>query len=121
MSEARIRASVEAFVAAWNERDAEARMRLIERGCAEDVVMRTSGRRVEGHGELDALIADFQARHPGARAVLASAVDVQGRLFRYAGVVGGPTEARGATTLDTGACDDEGKICVLLTFVGATH
>jgi hypothetical protein len=118
MIEARIRASIEAFVAAWNERDAAQRMRLIEHACAEELVMRTPGRRIEGRRELDALIADFQQRRPGERAVLSSAIDVQGLLFRYAGIVEGSTIARG-DTLDAGEADDDGRIRVLLTFVGA--
>lgn len=79
--------------------------------------MRTPGKRIEGRAALDALIADFQQRRPGERAVLSSAIDIQGHVFRYAGIVEGSTGARG-DTLDTGECDDEGRICLLLTFVG---
>lgn len=118
MSEARIRASIEAYVAAWNEHDAARRMRLIEQACAEDLAMRTPGRRVDGRGQLDALIADFQARRPDLRAVFTSAIDVQGHVFRYAGVAEGPHGPAGET-LDTGECDDDGRIRVLLTFVGS--
>lgn len=115
---ARIRASIEAYVAAWNEHDAAQRMRLIEQACAEDLVMRTPGKRIEGRRELDALIADFQERRPGERAVLSSAIDIQGNVFRYAGMVEGSASARG-DTLDTGESDDDGRIRLLLTFVGA--
>jgi hypothetical protein len=114
-----IRASIEAYVAAWNERDAAQRMRLLERACAEDLVLRTPGKRIEGRAALDALIADFQARRPGERAVLSSAIDIQGNLFRYSGIVQGSAVARG-DTLDTGEADDMGRIRLLLTFVGAT-
>ena len=118
MTAARIRASIEAYVAAWNERDAAQRMRLIEQGCAEDLVMRTPGKRINGRGQLDALIASFQERRPGERAVLASAVDVQGNVFRYAGIVEGSTTAGGGDTLDAGECDEDGRIRLLLSFVG---
>ena len=119
MIEARIRASIEAYVAAWNERDATLRRRLIERACAEDLRMRTPGKRIDGRGQLDALIADFQARRPGARAVLSSAVDIQGHVFRYTGIVEGSPIA-GGDALDAGECDEDGRIRLLLTFVGAT-
>ena len=120
MIEARIRASIEAYVAAWNERDAAQRMRLIEQACAADLLMRTPGKRISGRGELDALIADFQQRRPGERAVLSSAIDVQGNVFRYAGVVeGSTTSARGGETFDAGECDEDGRIRLLLSFVGA--
>jgi hypothetical protein len=118
MIEARIRASIEAYVAAWNEHDAMERMRFIEEACTEDLIMRTPGKRIVGRGQLDALIADFQRRRPGERAVLSSAIDVQGTVFRYAGIVEGGTVARG-DTLDAGECDEDGRIRVLLTFVGA--
>jgi len=118
MNEARIRASIEAYVAAWNERDAAQRIRLIEQACAEDLLMRTPGKRIDGRGELDALIADFQRRRPGERAVLSSAIDIQGHVFRYSGVVEGGAIARG-DTLDVGECDEDGRIRLLLTFVGA--
>lgn len=114
-----MRASIEAYVAAWNERDPAQRMRLIEQACAEDLRMRTAGKRIEGRGELDALIADFQQRRPGDRAAFSSAVDVQGHVFRYTGVVEGSSSGRGGDALDTGECDEEGRICILLTFVGA--
>lgn len=119
MIESRIRASIEAYVAAWNERDAMQRVRLIEQACAEDLLLRTPGKRIDGRSALDALIADFQRRRPGERAVLASAVDVQGNVFRYAGIVEGATTGRGGETFDAGECDDEGRIRVLLSFVGA--
>jgi hypothetical protein len=82
-------------------------MRLIEQDCAEDLRMRTSGKRIDGRGALDALIADFQRRR-----------DIQGHVFRYAGIVEGSTVARG-DAFDAGECDDDGRIRFLLTFVGA--
>jgi hypothetical protein len=118
--EARIRASIDAYIAAWNERDAGLRMQLVERACAADLVMRTPGRRVEGRRALDALMADFQARCPGARAVLASGIDIQGSVFRYVGVVEGVTLPRNGEAFDAGECDDAAQIRTLLTFVGAS-
>jgi hypothetical protein len=53
MTDARIRASIEAYIAAWNEHDDMQRMRLIEQACAEDLLMRTSGARINGRSQLD--------------------------------------------------------------------
>jgi hypothetical protein len=92
--------------------------RIIEQACAEDLLMRTPGKRIDGRAQLDALIADFQERRPGERAVLSSAIDLQGNVFRYSGIIEGSTIARG-DTLDAGECDDDGGIRLLLTFVGA--
>ena len=119
MSEARIRASVEGYVAAWNERDVAKRKSFIERGCAEDLRMRTPGKRINGRAELDVLIADFQRRRPRERAVLLSVIDVQGHVFRFAGRVEGGPVTPGGDAFDAGACDEDGRIQVLLSFVGA--
>lgn len=119
MNDDRIRASIEAYVAAWNEYDAAERMRLLERSCAQDVVLQTSGRRVHGLRELDAMIADFHQRLPGHRAVFSSVIDVQGGLFRYTGVVEDAEHAHAGDAFDAGTCDDDGRIRLLLTFVGA--
>ena len=119
MIETRIRASIEAYAAAWNEHDPAQRGRLIEQACAEDLVMRTSRARIEGRSALDALIADFQKRHPGASVVFTSDIDIQGDLFRFSGRVEASTIAGGAA-LDAGECGEDGRIRLLLTFIGAT-
>ena len=118
MSETRVRANIEAYIAAWNEHDAAARTRLLEQACGDHFVMRTSGQRIDGRARLDAMIADFQKRRPGERAVLRTAIDVQGHIFRFAGRVEGPTSS-GAENFDAGECDEDGRIRLLLTFAGA--
>lgn len=117
MDPARVRASVESFVAAWNEHDTPKRTRLIEEACTEDVVLITGARRIEGRIQLDAFIANFQQRRPHDRAVFTSPIDVQGSIFRYTGKVEGQA---GGAAMDVGECDGNGKIRLLLTFVGAT-
>jgi hypothetical protein len=118
MIEKSMRASIDAYIAAWNEHDRARRMRLIEQGCAEHLLMRTPGKRIEGRGELDALIADFRRRRPGERAVLSSDVDVQGTPFRFSGVVEGAAGARAGESFDAGECDEDGRIRLLLSFAG---
>ena len=59
---------------------------------------------------LDALIADLQQRRPGERAVLSRAIEIQGGLFRYGGVV---ESAQGECL---GAALE--RIRILLTFAG---
>src|SRR5512140_1195128 len=118
MNDPRVRSSIEAYVAAWNEHDPEARARLGERACADDFRIITPGRCVRGRAGLEALIAEFQKRRPGDRARLTSAVEIHETTFRYVGVVesegGAPVE-----NLDTGEHDAEGRILLVLTFPGA--
>ncbi len=118
MNDERVRSSIEAYIAAWNEHDAEARARLVERACADDFRLLTSGRCIRGRAGLGALIAEFQKRRPGDRARLTSAVEIHESTFRYVGVV----DSEGAApveTLDTGEHDAEGRILLVLTFAGA--
>lgn len=105
-------------MAAWNERDATRRMQLLELACTDDLFMRTPGRTIRGREALDALIADFQRRMPGHRAVLSGAVEVQGDLVRYVGVVEDPTGAQSGETFDAAECAEDGRLRVLLTFNG---
>lgn len=120
MTDARIRASIEAYVAAWNEHDATKRMQLIEQACAEDVHLRTPGKPIDGRQALDALMVDFQKRRPGSRAVFSSGIDIQGSVFRYTGVAEDSAGARGGEAFDAGECDEEGRIRFLLSFVGTS-
>ncbi len=119
MGEDRMRICIDAYVAAWNEMDGAKRRALIEAACSSELTMVTSGRRIAGRDELEAVIADFQRRRPGERVFLSSGVDIQGQLFRFAGrtesSMGGPP----AEGLDTGECDDDGRIRLILTFIGA--
>lgn len=119
MTEARMRARLEAYVAAWNEDDATRRRALIEDACSAELRFVTGGRAI-GRDELGALIAGFRRRTPGARAVLTSTIDIQGRLFRYSGRAESAAGEPLGDALDVGECDESGRIVVLLTFVGAT-
>ena len=118
MNESRVRRSIEAYVAAWNERDPEARARLLEEACADGFRLVTPGRCIHGRDGLGALIADFQARRPGERARLASVVEVHAHSFRYVGVVERP-DGTMPENLDTGEHNDEGRLVLVLTFTGA--
>jgi hypothetical protein len=119
MTEERMRASIEAWVAAWNEHDPAKRRALIERACSTEIRFVTRGPELVGHEKLAALMGEFQGRQPHARAALSSVVEIQHRAFRYAGKVEGmvptPPEA-----LEVGECDDDGRIRFILSFVGAS-
>lgn len=119
MTEERLRASIEAWVAAWNEHDPAKRRALIERACSAEIRFVTRGSEVVGYEKLAALMGEFHGRQPNARAALSSVVEIQHHAFRFVGKVDGlvppPPEA-----LDVGECDDDGRICLILSFVGAS-
>lgn len=118
MSQDRLRHSVDAYVAAWNEHDPGARARLLEIACADDFRLLTAGRAVHGRAGLDALIADFQKRRPGDRARLTSEVEIGTSTFRYVGVVE-TVDGERPENLDAGEYDEAGRMRLVLTFVGA--
>jgi hypothetical protein len=115
----RIRASIDAYVAAWNEHDAAERARHIAAACSDDLRIVVGGETILGRDALDAAIADFHRRRPGDRGRLSSAVEVQADAFRFCAVVEGSTVAPPIELMDAGECDADGRIRLILTFVGA--
>jgi hypothetical protein len=119
MNAVRIRSSIEAYVAAWNEHDADKRRALIEEACSEDLRIVAPNQVVAGRGELDALIADFHRRRPGDRGFLSSCVEIHHHAFRFAARIEGSSVAEPVEMLDAGECDADGRIRLILSFVGA--
>lgn len=120
MDEQRARASIDGYIAAWNETDAARRGTLLAAAVSDDIRFVTPGTVVIGRDALDARMDDFQRRRPGQRAVLASAVEIlRTGAFRYVGAVEGPGVASPTDVLDVGECDEHGRIRLLLTFPGA--
>ncbi|HJQ82619.1 MAG TPA: nuclear transport factor 2 family protein, partial [Candidatus Binatia bacterium] len=66
---------VAAYAAAWNDPDANARRRALERAWSDGGVYADPTARVEGRDALVAHIGGFQAQMPGARIVVTSGVD----------------------------------------------
>ena len=119
MSAERIRSSILAYAAAWNEPDAEKRAELIGQACSDAVRIVAPGQELRGRAALDAAIVDFQRGRPGDRARLTSAIEVQHHAFRFVGRVDGSSGAPAIEMLDAGECDEDGRIRLILTFVGA--
>lgn len=118
--EARIRESIETYVAAWNEHDRDRRRRFIEECTAEELrIVAPGDQRVSGRYELDATIVDFHRHRPGDRGRLSSAIEVHGTIFRFAAMIEGSTVAPPIEMVDTGECDDSGRIRLILSFIGA--
>lgn len=82
----RIEAAVDAFVAAWNERDAAARAALLERSFSEDGRFEDEHAVIDGRVALDAHVAAVQSMFPltlvreGAAQVMRDAVRFRWRI-----------------------------------------
>ena len=114
-----VEVAARSYVAAWNEPDAAARARLLEACWAVDARLVTGGDGYRGRAALDAAMAKFTADPRRLSARFTSPIDVQGRMFRFTGVVVQPDGTIvGAEAHDAGEVGADGRIAILFTFVG---
>ena len=107
------------YIAAWNEPDPDVRARLLEQCWAVDARLVTGGDGYRGRAALDAAMAKFAADPRRLAARFTSPIDVQGRMFRFSGVVvQADGTVVGAEAHDVGEVDADGRIAILLTFNG---
>ncbi len=115
-----IREAVEKYVAAWNERDDPGRRRRLLEECLSDDFRIVTGRELRGRAALDAEIVAFHARMPGVRARLASNIDARGTVCRFLGVVEDAEGRVVGEAFDVAECGEDGRLRLIITFVGAT-
>ena len=85
-----VEAAVDAYVAAWNTADPEARRALLASAVTDDCVYAGPNGRAVGPAQLDAAIAEARDYVPGARVVRAGDVDGEGPSWTFRWVVTGP-------------------------------
>ena len=108
--------AAQTYVAAWQEPDAAARARLIEACFAVEGRVVSRGAVIRGRAGLAAAIDAFLADPRGLSARLASAIDVQGPIFRLRAVVEDRDGRIVLDGFDAAEVDADGRIAVLLTF-----
>jgi hypothetical protein len=111
--------TVETYTAAWRERDAAARLALLDRCWAEDGVYCDPLGRAEGRQALADLIGGFHARQPGARIDVASGVDEHDGFLRFAWRMVGADGSVALEGTDFGEVDDRGALRRIVGFFGA--
>ena len=109
--------AIRTYVAAWNEPDAAARERLLEACFASDGRFVTGGAASVGRAALAARMAAFHTKPGAGTARFTSAIDVQGRMFRFSGALERDDGTVLGKSFDAGEVDADGRIAVLLTFV----
>lgn len=112
--------AAQTFVAAWQEGDAAARVRLLEACFATDGRVVSPRAVIPGRAALAAAIHDFLADPRGLSARLVNAIDVQGQLFRFRSVVEDRDGGIVFNGFDAGEVGPDGRITVLLTFGGTS-
>jgi hypothetical protein len=110
--------AAQTYVAAWQEPDAVARARLLERCFAADGRIVSPGAVIRGRAALAKAIDDFFADPRGLSARLASGIDAQGPVFRFRSAVEDRDRRIVLDGFDAGEVDADGRITVLLTFSG---
>jgi SnoaL-like domain len=110
-------ATVEAYVATWNETDAARRQAGIARAWASSGRYRDPLMGSDGHTEIDAMLAAVQARFPGFVLKRTSGVDCHNDSVRFAwslGPASGPAVVEG---VDFGTLAPDGKLAAIVGFI----
>ena len=110
-------ATVEAYVATWNETDAARRQAGIARAWAASGRYRDPLMASEGHAGIDAMLAGVQARFPGFVLKRTSKVDSHNDWVRFAWSLGpeaGPAVVEG---VDFCALAPDGRLVEVVGFI----
>ena len=111
-------ANVEAYVAAWNEPDAAARMKLLEGCWADDAAYLDPNADLKGRSALAAHIAKMQAGRPGARIEMMSGIDLHHNVVRFLWRLVRADGSTGDISIDFGEVDAAGRLTKIAGFFG---
>ena len=113
-----VTATVDTYLAMWNETDAARRAEHIGRAWAKD------GRYVdplaedEGHAALEEMVRGVQARFPGHRFTRVSGVDAHHGELRFGWQLAGPDGAVVVAGIDVGELGADGRLRRITGFFG---
>lgn len=109
---------IEAYGAAWHEPDPAARAELLARCWAADGAYRDPTVAIDGREALAEHMGGFQARLPGHRLVLRTAIDEHHRWLRFGWRMLDPGGAAVLEGLDIGERDADGRLARIVGFFG---
>ena len=109
--------TVEAYLAAWNEKDEAKRTKLLDKCWADAGTYTDPMSDVAGREQLAAVIAGFHQQMPGASLAFTSGVDEHHGRIRFGWkVVDGPQPLEG---IDVGRISSDGRLESIIGFWGA--
>jgi hypothetical protein len=111
-------ANVMAYVAAWNEPDAVARLKILEKCWAEDAVYVDPNVELRGRTALCDHISKMQAGRPGARIDVMSGIDLHHNVVRFLWRLVRADGTAGAISIDFGEVDANGRLTKIAGFFG---
>jgi hypothetical protein len=106
------------YFAAWNETDADARRRLLQRSVSDDVELIDPTGCWQGFDGLSERIANYHAAAPGTAVMPASGVDAHNSVERYAWKIVDPGGNDLMDGLDITERDADGRLQRILMFHG---
>jgi hypothetical protein len=111
-------ATVDAYLAMWNEPDEARRADLIATAWTEDGRYVDPVQEAEGHTALSAMVAAIHERFPGQRFRRLSGVDVHHDQVRFAWELGAPDGPVTVAGIDVGALAGDGRLRSISGFFG---
>ena len=111
-------ANVLAYVAAWNEPDAAARLKILGGCWAEHAVYVDPNVELRGRAALSERISTVQASRPGARIQMMSGIDVHHNVVRFLWRLVRADGSTGDISIDFGEVDAAGRLTKIAGFFG---
>ena len=113
-----LEATVDTYLATWNETDAAARRALVEQALGTDLWYRDPLLEADGLDAYDAMIGAVQAQFPGLVMARTSPIDTHRDVVRFNWALGAPGEAPVFAGLDVAKTDADGKLHRIIGFAG---
>lgn len=113
-----VTATVDTYLAMWNETDAARRAEHIGSAWAKDGRYVDPMSEAEGHAALDEMVQGVQARFPGHRFRRVSGVDAHHTELRFGWELAAPDGAVVVAGIDVGELAPDGKLRRITGFFG---
>jgi hypothetical protein len=111
-------ANVLAYVAAWNEQDAAARLKILGGCWADDAVYVDPNVDLRGRAALCDHITKIRAGRPGARIEMMSGIDWHHHVVRFLWRLVRADGSAGDVSIDFGEVDASGRLTKIIGFFG---
>lgn len=109
---------IEAYMAAWNEKDEDRRRVLLARAWADGATYTDPMAHAAGVEELVSLISQFQGQMAGASIVQTTGVDEHHGRLRFGWAMKGPDGSTRMEGIDVGELAEDGRIKSITGFFG---
>ena len=107
-----------AYVAAWNELDAAARLKILQGCWVDDAVYVDPNVELKGRTALSERISSVQAGRPGGRIEMMSGVDLHHHVVRFLWRLVHADGSTGDVSIDFGEIDASGRLTKIVGFFG---